>query len=116
MVAKWALSGGVPPPKPPGYFRNHSLRLPLGWDVSLVGVRFGPERERPPGFQKEKKNFKKKFQTGGCFYNFETKYKKINQADSLFVGGPMGLPSWGEPTCEWTGGETLPLLAVDPSH
>ncbi len=53
--AKWALSGGVPPPKPPGYFRNHSLKLPLGWDVSLVGVCFGPERERLPGFPKGKK-------------------------------------------------------------
>ncbi len=54
MVAKWALSGGEPPPKPSGYFRSYILRSPLGWDVSLVGVCFGPESEKPPGFSKEK--------------------------------------------------------------
>ncbi len=55
-----------------------------------MGVRFVPEKERPPVFQNKKKKFEKKFQTGGCFYNFETKYKKINQADSQFVDGAEG--------------------------
>ncbi len=58
MVAKWALSGGGLPPKPPGHFRSHSLKLPLGRDVSLVGVRLGPESERPPVFPKKKKVLK----------------------------------------------------------
>lgn len=63
MVAKWALSGGEPPPKPPGHFRGHSLKLPLGWGLSLVGVRLGAESERPPkGKVFEKEKVEKKFQ------------------------------------------------------
>ncbi len=70
MVAKWALSGGEQPPKPPGHFRSHSLTLPLGWDVSLVGVRFGLESERPPVFSKGKEKILKEVSNWGIFLKF----------------------------------------------
>ena len=82
-----------------------------------MGVRFGPERERPPGFQRERKNFEKKFQTGGCYYNFETKYKKIIRfRRSLMVGQEVSKTE-GEPTREWTGeGSTHPLVVIGTGH
>jgi hypothetical protein len=36
--------------------------LPLGWGLSLVGVRLGAERERPPRGVFEKEKVEKKFQ------------------------------------------------------
>ncbi len=41
-------------------------------------------------FKRKRKNFKRSFKLGDIFIIFETKYKKINQADSLFVGGLEG--------------------------
>jgi hypothetical protein len=93
---------GEPPPKPPGYFLNHSLRLPLEWDVSLVGI-VSVQRGRGRRVFK-RKSFKRSFELGGIFIFLKQSTKiYFVVIHSMKVGQEVSKTE-GEPIREWTGG------------
>jgi hypothetical protein len=51
---------------------------------------FGSREGEAAGFSKVKVKVLKDVSNWGMFYNFESNYKKIIQADSQFVVGPKG--------------------------
>ncbi len=105
MIAKWALSGGVPPPKPSGYFRSYSLRLPLGWFLSLAGVSLCPERGRRGGRVLKRKRLKRSFKIRYVFIILKKSAKIRRSLSPIVSGSDPKLPLQGgsPPGNEWGG-------------